>query len=130
MRKTRILIIDSEPRWIEFAKNDLYSFEIIVATSIEQALAELEEDDFDLVIAGSNHIDVLPTIRDAHAEKRVIVTTVQPTTQEAIHVYRMGALRYFPKSFGKQDLLNRVREVVPSEPKGGGSSSGSTLRYL
>ncbi|MEA3350122.1 MAG: response regulator [Chloroflexota bacterium] len=112
--KARILIIDDEPRWIKFAQNDLSCFEIVVASSIDKAIAELEKDQFDLVIASSRRLDVLEVITKKYSDKRVVVTTMQPTTQEALTAYRLGAMRYFPKSFGSQDLFERVRDLVPS----------------
>jgi len=112
--KTRILIIDDEPRWIDFAKNDLSKFEIIVAHDAEVALAELAADQFDLVIASSRRLDVLKVIAEKYSDKQVVVTTVQPTTQEALTAYRLGAMRYFAKSFGRRDLFNRVEEIIPS----------------
>lgn len=57
--KVRILIIDNEPRWLNFAKSDLDKFEIIVAPDADTALAELKKDQFDLVIASSSNLDVL-----------------------------------------------------------------------
>ena len=89
--KTRILIIDDEPRWIEFAKSDLNKFEIVVAPDTKTALAELEADQFDLVIASSRRLDVLEVIAQKYSDRRVVVTTVQPTTQEALVAYRLGA---------------------------------------
>jgi DNA-binding NarL/FixJ family response regulator len=111
----RILIIDSEPRWIEFAKRDLGIFQIVVAKTEEEAIAELEEDQFDLVIASAASLDILKIISEKYSEKKVVVTTVQPTTQEALQAYRLGAIRYFPKSFSQQDLLNSVKEVLPKK---------------
>ena len=112
--KTRILIIDDEVRWINFAKHDLSTFEIVVAPDAETALAELEADQFDLVIASSRRLDVLKVIAEKYSDKRVVVTTVQPTTQEALAAYRLGAMRYFPKSFGPQDLIEQVIEIIPA----------------
>ena len=117
--KGRILIIDDEPRWLDFAVNDLGKFEIVVARDVETALAELEADQFDLVIASSRRLDMLETIRKRFADKRVVIMTVQPTTQEALTAYRLGAIRYFPKSFGRRDLLNRVREIIPVSASAG-----------
>ena len=111
----RILIIDSEPRWIEFAKRDLGIFEIVVAKSEEEAIVELEGDQFDLVIASAASLDILKIISEKYSEKKVVVTTVQPSTQEALQAYRMGAVRYFPKSFSQQDLLNNIKEVLPRQ---------------
>lgn len=111
----RILIIDSEPRWIEFAKRDLGIFEIVVAKTEEEAIAELKQDQFDLVIASAASLDILKIISEEYSEKKVVVTTVQPSTQEALQVYRLGAIRYFPKSFSQQDLFNNIKEVLPSK---------------
>ena len=117
--KTRILIIDDEPRWIDFAKSDLSKFEIVVAPDMETALAELEANRFELVIASSRRLDVLEVIAKKYSDRRVVVTTVQPTTQEALAAYRLGAMRYFAKSFGRQDLFEHVREVIPAAAKAG-----------
>src|SRR5512137_15694 len=106
--KTRILIIDNEPRWLNFAKSDLGKFEIVVARNVDSALAKLKRNRFDLVIASSNNLDVLREIAEKYADKRVVVTTIHPSTREALDVYRLGALRYFPKSFSPKDLFNHV----------------------
>jgi DNA-binding NarL/FixJ family response regulator len=112
--KTRILIIDDEPRWIEFARSDLRNFEIVIAPDSDKALTELEADQFDLVIASSRRLDVLEIIAEKYSDKQVVVTTVQPTTQEALAAYRLGARRYFAKSFGSEDLFERIKDVIPS----------------
>jgi DNA-binding NtrC family response regulator len=114
MMKTRVLVIDDEPRWIRFVENDLRGSEIVVAQNANTALDELEEDQFDLVIASSRRLDVLETIAEKYADKKVIVTTVHPTTREALTAYRLGAKRYFAKSFGSCDLFDRVKEFIPS----------------
>lgn len=110
--KVRILIIDNEPRWLDFVKNDLHKFEIVVAPDIQTALAELKKDNFELVIASSNNLEILETISKEYSDKRVVVTTVRPSTREARDAYRLGALRYFPKSFSPKDLLNHVKDVI------------------
>lgn len=115
--KIRILIIDNEPRWIDFARTDLGGFEIVVAPDIDTALEELEEDQFDLVIASSGYLAILEDISKRFSDKQVVVTTVKPNTQEALDAYRKGAKRYITKSFREQDLLKNVRELVP--PKSG-----------
>ena len=110
----RILIIDNEPRWINFARNDLGGFEIVVAPDIDTAMKELEADQFDLVIASSGYLAILEDISEKFSDKQVVVTTVKPNTQEALDAYRKGAKRYITKSFQEQDLLKNVRELVPT----------------
>lgn len=109
---TRILIVDDELHWINFAQGDLGGFEIVVAHSSEEALQYLADNKFDLVIASSRRFDVLGTIAEKYRDKRVVVTTMRPTPEEAITAYRLGALRYFAKSFRPSDLFNRVSEVI------------------
>jgi DNA-binding NtrC family response regulator len=110
----RILIVDKEPRWLNFVRHDLNKFEIVFAPDIKTALAELKNDKFDLVIASSSNLEVLKIISDKYAGKRVIVTTVHPSTREALDVYRLGAIRYFPKSFVPNNLFKYVKEVIPN----------------
>jgi DNA-binding NtrC family response regulator len=110
---TRILLVDDELHWIDFAKQDLDMVEIVVAPDLETALKELEADRFDLVIASSRRLDLLQVIAEQHSDKKVVVTTMQPTTEEAIKAYHLGALRYFAKSFGWHDLFERINEVIP-----------------
>lgn len=113
--RVRILIIDSEPRWVEFAKRDLGIFEIVVARTEEEAIVELEGDQFDLVIASAASLEILKIISEKYSEKKIVVATVQPTMQEALQAYRLGSLRYFPKSFSQQDLLKNVKELFPNK---------------
>lgn len=112
-RVTRILIVDNEPRWIKFAQQDLVPFEVVVAHTNEEARVELEQDQFDLVIASAGNLAILDLIAANYSEKTLVVTTLQPSTQEALRAYRSGAVRYFPKSFGRQDLINNVKDILP-----------------
>lgn len=111
MNNFRILIIDNEPRWINFAVSDLCGFEIVVAPDIDTALKALEKDQFDLVIASSGYIKILEHISKRFSDKQIVVTTVRPNTQEALDAYRKGATRFISKSFHALDLLKNVREL-------------------
>ena len=106
----RILIIDNEQYWISFATSDLSMFEIVVAHTKEQAFAEIDKDNFDLVIASSSCLDILASIT---ARYPVFVSTMQPSVQEARDAYDRGAWRYITKSFGRFDLARQVGEVIP-----------------
>jgi DNA-binding NtrC family response regulator len=108
------LVIDDEPRWIEFVRRDLGGHEIVVAKDVEAALAELEAGKFDLVIASSRRLNILESIRERFSDNRVVVMTVQPTTQEALAAYRLGAVRYCTKSFDPADLQVCVGGLIPA----------------
>lgn len=112
----RILIIDDEPRWIEFVKGDLDTFEIAVAVDVTDAMQQLEKDEFDLIIASSRRLDALEKIHQQYAKRqRVVVTTIRPTEDEALAAFRLGAMRYFAKSFKDEDLRTEVASVLPIE---------------
>jgi len=110
--KIRILIIDSEPRWIDFARNALGAFEIVVAPDKKTAIEELKNNRFHLVIASSGYLEILEEISERF-DKRVVVATVMPSNDEALDAYRKGAVRYITKSFQQQDLFNDLKELVP-----------------
>ena len=109
-----ILLIDNEPRWIDFARRDLASFEVVVAQNQEESLTEMEKGQFDLVIVSASWIKVLEVLREKYAEKRVLVTTTRPTPQEALTAYRSGTVDYIAKSFANKQLLAHVQKVVPA----------------
>ena len=47
----RILVVDDEPRWLDFARDDLgAAFEVEVATDLETALTKLKKNLYDLGI--------------------------------------------------------------------------------
>jgi DNA-binding NtrC family response regulator len=108
-----ILIIDDEPRWINFARNNPGLFKIVAVSNIETAVSELAKEKFDLVIASSRHLNTLKVISEKYADQPMVVTTVEPTSQEARNAYRLGARRYFAKSFSYDDLLSQIKPVLP-----------------
>ncbi len=113
----RLLIIDDEPRWIQFAKGDLAAtFEVDIATDLEEVLDKLKNDGYDLLIASSRRQDVLAAISKDYPDKRVIVATGQPTTGEAISMYRFGILDYFAKDFRFEVVSQKILEAI-KKPK-------------
>ncbi len=117
----RILIIDDEPRWIEFAKGTLSKFTIDIAPDIESALDKLERDRYDLIIASSRRLDALEAVAEQYPDKKMVVATVRPTPREAISAYRLGALDYFVKSFLSSDVVAKVSRFI-KKPLNGSAS--------
>lgn len=115
--KTRILIIDNEPRWANFVKNDLGGFEIVVAPDMKTAIVESNKGQFQLIIASSGYLRIFEELSQRFKGKKVVITTVQPSTQEALDAYRKGAARYITKSFQQKALFNDIRELVPIADK-------------
>lgn len=113
--KRRILIVDDEPRWLDFAQRDLAGqYEVDTATDTPTAVNKILARRYDLVIVSARRLDAVERIRRECTDQPIIVTTLQQTTQEAARAYRLGAARYFSKSFGPSDLYRRVSELIPS----------------
>jgi len=114
----RILIVDDEPRWLNFAREDLeVIFEVDVATNLETTLAQLKQKPYDLIIASSRRLDVLEAISQLYPQEPVVVATGQPTTREAISSYRLGAMDYFAKDFRPEVVSGKAREVLKKSAK-------------
>jgi DNA-binding NtrC family response regulator len=110
--KQRILIVDDQPEWVEFAKDELREYKLEVAKSSEAALPKLEKERYDLIITNVRRLDVLQTIAEKYPDNHVVVMTISPSTQEAATAYRLGAMDYFPRSFRSQSVLAVVEEAM------------------
>jgi DNA-binding NtrC family response regulator len=109
----RILVVDDEPRWLDFARDNLgTAFEVEVATDLETALAKLKKNLYDLIIASSGRLNVLEAITNQFPRKRLVVATGQPTTREAITMYRLGAMDYFTKDFRSEVVSEKIHEAI------------------
>ena len=110
--KQSILIVDDQPEWLEFAKDELREYKLEVAENSEAALHKLEKDRYDLVITNMRRLDVLQAIAEKYSENHFVVMTISPSTREAATAYRLGAMDYFPRSFRPQSVLAVVEEAM------------------
>ena len=69
----------------------------------------------DVVMPDENGLDLLPKIRRARPELRVIIISGQNTLMTAIRATERGAFEYFPKPFDIRELVN-VAERAIQEP--------------
>ncbi len=113
MSKQKILVIDNAPRWIDFIKHNLTAFEAIVVPNVETAQIELKTNQFDLIMVGSPQLKDFKAIGEQFADIPFVVTTIQRTSREARDAYRLGAKRYFTKSFNQADILTQIEGVIP-----------------
>jgi DNA-binding NtrC family response regulator len=113
MEEIHLLIIDDEPKWIRFVRDDLRKrFKVEVANNLDTTLAMLKKRRYDLIIASARYQDILKAIREIYPEEPVVVATGKPTTREAIDIYRLGVLDYFPKNFRSRSVSNKIDEVI------------------
>lgn len=114
---SRIMIMDDESFWIDFAVHNLEAFDVVVARSREEAVELLKRDSFAAIILDAHYLPFVREIRPMY-QQRVAVATLAPTISEARNAYRDGAAHYFAKSFSRRDLLRELKEVLPESRVG------------
>ena len=110
----RILIVDDEVEITEILA-DLLSedYECLKAGSAEDALARLQDENFQLVISditmpGMSGLDMIPHAKEISPETVVVMISGMQTVESAIGALRLGAFDYLMKPFD----LRQVEAVV------------------
>ena len=110
----RILIVDDEVEITEILA-DLLSeeYDCIRAGSAEEALARLQENEFQLVISditmpGMSGLDMIPHVKEFAPDTVVVMISGMQTVESAIGALRLGAFDYLMKPFD----LRQVEAVV------------------
>lgn len=111
----RILIVDDEQSMREFLEIFFrrQGYEVATAASVDEALAEINGRDFDLVISdiqmpGRTGIELLKILRRDFPDILVIMITAFGTTETAIEAMKDGAYDYITKPF----KVDEIRLVV------------------
>lgn len=113
--RARILIVDDEQSMREFLEIFFrrQDYDVATAASVDEALAEIESKDFDLVISdiqmpGRTGIELLKILRKDFPDILVIMITAFGTTETAIEAMKDGAYDYITKPF----KVDEIRLVV------------------
>lgn len=110
----RILIVDDEVEITEILADLLNEeYECIRAGSAEEALARLQESEFQLVISditmpGMSGLDMIPHVKESAPDTVVVMISGMQTVESAIGALRLGAFDYLMKPFD----LRQVEAVV------------------
>ena len=112
----RVLVVDDERSMQEFLEIFLRSegYEAVAVGNLAAARAQLEHDDFDLVITdlqmpGGSGLELLREVGAAGAETLVIVMTAFASAETAIAAMKQGAYDYITKPF-KVDAIRIIVE--------------------
>lgn len=118
MSQTTLLIVDDEAGVREsvrqvFAKE----FRVIAATSREEALRSVREEKpevvlLDILMPGSDGLEVLRQIKDLRPESQVLMLTALNTAQSAFTARGYGAFDYVTKPFDVNELRLRVGRAM------------------
>src|SRR5687768_5312052 len=115
----RVLIVDDEEvlRDVLDAVLRREGFDIVTASTGEEALNILEGEEVDLVILdvmlpGISGIDTLRAIRIANPTLPVIVITAFSSIDGAIEAMKQGAFHYIPKPFKNEEVVLTVNKAL------------------
>ncbi len=110
--KARILVVDDEEGMCEFLHYLLEGegYRVALAHSGSEALARLEQESFDLVLAdikmpGMDGLEMLRRIRAADHDVVVIVMTGYASLETAIKAIKYNAYDYILKPFEDPDVV-------------------------
>jgi putative nucleotidyltransferase with HDIG domain len=116
--RSRILIVDDEREITEILA-DLFcgSYDCETAGSAEEALARLNDADFQLVISditmpGMSGLELLPHIKDRSPNTVVVMISGMQTVESAIEALRLGAFDYLMKPFDLRQVEAVVKRAV------------------
>ena len=114
----KILIVDDEPPIIDMLSYNLKraNYDVLVAYDGEQALAQAQKEQPDLIILDLMlpRVDGLEVCRTIRKERDVpiIMLTARREEIDRIAGLEMGADDYVVKPFSPQELVSRVRAVI------------------
>ena len=91
--------------------------QVVIEQDGRHALAELERQDFDLVISDismpdGDGLSMMDAMRRRKIDLPVILVTGVPTTESAIEAVRLGAVGYLGKPLNRLGLLREVRRAL------------------
>ena len=127
----RVLIIDDEPRIVDFvsralaaegfrvdsAPDGIKGFELARSGRYELVV-------LDLLLPGRDGVTVLRQLMDARPEQRVLVLSALTDVRNKVECLELGASDYLPKPFAMAELVARIRARLRQ------TTSGPDERYL
>lgn len=122
MSNGRILVVDDEPQIRRVLRTSLTAkgYEVYDARTGEEALDELREQRFDVILLdvnmpGMGGLEACREIRKT-SEVAIIMLTVRDSEQDKVAALDAGADDYVTKPFGMPELLARIRAAMRRLP--------------
>lgn len=117
------LVVNSESNWQKFVESELANaaYHVRGAPSLESALTQVQEAQYDLVIVGSpldttNSIRMLARLVETRPSQRVIIASSQYSPAEAIQVFETGAVGYVEKDLDSNKFKHTLADTLARKP--------------
>jgi sulfite reductase subunit B len=124
MPKDKILVVDDEAIVRESIRDwlKLSSYDVSTAESGEEALAMIENQDFNIMVLdirlpGESGIGVLAKAKSISPRLKSIIITAYPTEDTVTEAKSLGAIDYLIKPLIPEDLERLIRETIDSMTK-------------
>jgi len=128
-KRKSVLLVDDDIYVLEAAKEVLkYKYNIITATSGEEAIEIIKKEPQNLVIldinlGGISGIETLEIIRSIDDNLPVIMLSGMNTIKTVIKSIKLGANDFLDKPFDIKDLRNAVQEAIGDNGKDTGNGT-------
>lgn len=117
---TNVLIVDDHPivrRGLKQVLQDEPDYSVVEAGNAREALHEIKQQPFDLVIAdidlpGMNGIELLKEIKQLNKDTPVLMLSVYPEDQVAVRVLRAGASGFLSKETAPEQLVGAMKKIL------------------
>jgi two-component system KDP operon response regulator KdpE len=127
MKQFRVLVVDDEPRILNFLRSKLKvsGYEVLTATNGAEALEQVQAQEPDLVVLDvlMPKMDGFETLRELRtfSSVSVIILSAKGTNVDKIKGLGLGADDYLAKPFSPDELLARIeavkRRLAPPEKR-------------
>ena len=132
MEGPSVLIVDGEKNVRLTLSRALEALEVETDTAAngEEALARMEERDFDLILLdlrlpGMDGMELLETVRRTKPGTGVVVVTAYGTIELAVEAMKLGALDFIQKPVSPSEIRQLVCRVLGIGKEG--KNQGATL---
>jgi diguanylate cyclase (GGDEF)-like protein len=119
MPKGRILAVDDQRYFRELLEGLLTEegFEVVTASSGEEALRIIEQSHFDIVLTdlvmpGMDGNDLVHRVKQRYPEQEIVVVTGVVDVKTAVDSMKLGASEYLIKPFDRATLANSLEKIL------------------
>jgi response regulator RpfG family c-di-GMP phosphodiesterase len=126
--RLRVLLVDDNASVLRFLASAFSSnnCQVTTASTAEQALEQLGDDPFDLVVSdikmpGLSGLDLLRAVKGKQPSTPVVLITGVPSVSSAVFGLRHGAYDYLPKPFSVAEVKDLIRRLRRDRADGNGN---------
>jgi response regulator RpfG family c-di-GMP phosphodiesterase len=126
--RLRVLLVDDNASVLRFLASAFASnnCQVTTASTAEQALEQLGDDPFDLVVSdikmpGLSGLDLLRAVKGKQPSTPVVLITGVPSVNSAVFGLRHGAYDYLPKPFSVTEVKDLIRRLRRDRADGNGN---------